>query len=188
MAIECSSAAERDLLQFIEVCRNGAARCAQHNARANPEAKEFQSRMQFISAYHFVLKTGRFWTPKPLPRRMKRMQMGACFYNAFSTILYRNDLYYTEGYAACRAPIPVLHAWLTDSKGNVIDPTWGSDGVAYLGTQFQKAYVIQRGFKTKRPGSLIDAWEYRWPLLTGEHDLDLAIRGGAPHVEAEVGV
>jgi len=187
MAIKCSSKAERDVLQFVELCNAGALQCAEANAKNNPGAKEFQARMRFVSSYDFVLKCGRFWTPAPLPRRVKKMQMGACFYNAFSTILYRNDIYYTEGYAACRAPIPVMHAWLTDSRGRVIDPTWGSDGVAYLGVQFQKAYVIQRGFKTKAPGSLIDAWEYHWPLLTGEHDLDLAIRGES-HVEAEVGV
>ncbi len=48
--------------------------------------------------------------------------MKACYYNCQTTLMRNPNLRYYEGFAF--NIIPMDHAWLIDSHGQVVDPTW----------------------------------------------------------------
>lgn len=76
-----------------------------------------------------------------------------CYYNAWSAAS-RNHLTYVEGFALVLGVIPTQHAWVVDSDGNFIDPTWGAQNrtapVPYIGIKFEQQFVtrsaIDNGF------------------------------------------
>jgi hypothetical protein len=106
----------------------------------------------------FILREGQFFRPKPLPRKIRRQASGRCFHNALLTSISRG-FPYVEGYALHSGKIPVLHAWNLDNDGFVIDTTWRPIGRSYLGVVLPVADAL------KWEGTLIDNWEYGWPLL-----------------------
>lgn len=117
---------------------------------------------------HFVLKNGRQWNNgHPLPDDVEPMKEKMCFKNAAQMAIDSNRFIYCEGYGL--SIIPVMHAWCLDKDGNVIDPTWASlpfeKGREYFGIAINTKYLIAHLCETERWGSLIDAWETRWPML-----------------------
>lgn len=124
----------------------------------------------YVSLGDFVLTNGRRFNPTlKLPPGIKCGRLGHCFRNAATLAIDRNDLIYCEGYAA--GVLPVLHAWLCDKDGNVIDPTWCRDvkGESYMGTEYfgvpiSQKYLIEHLCEHEKYG-LVDAWEARWPML-----------------------
>jgi len=83
------------------------------------------------------------------------------------------DYTYVEGYAF--GIIPIVHAWVVDSNGTVVDNTWREDLVesedrAYLGIPLKLSYVNKVIVRREKFG-VLDCWELEWPLMTGEHSL-----------------
>ena len=109
----------------------------------------------------FVLKNGQLFEPKMLPKKVRRGLMKECFRNA-ALLSMETSYQYVEGYAL--SIIPTIHAWCTDKKGRVIDPTW-EDGKEYYGIIFKDSYLLKYLLKYKRYG-LLENWENAYPLLT----------------------
>ncbi len=78
----------------------------------------------------------------PLPEYIERGIPKNCYYNCLELLRKHRDLTYCEGYAFTEdLPLPLFHAWLVNSKGEVIDPTWKT-GDAYLGVRFNTKWFI----------------------------------------------
>jgi len=89
-----------------------------------------------------VLECGRVMEPKPLPKNIKQGQPKGCYANSQRLVLKNRSLTYVEGYAmAADVSIPLQHAWLLDTDGYVIDPTWETPGCCYLGIAFRTAWI-----------------------------------------------
>jgi hypothetical protein len=117
----------------------------------------------------FVLKHGKAWTPRRLPKGVRRGEAKQCFGNAANLALGDESLYYVEGFAM--GVIPTLHAWCARIDGVVIDPTWASAkvplGKEYFGVPFKTDFLRKILLRRKSYG-VIDDLEGRWPLLRGE--------------------
>jgi hypothetical protein len=85
-----------------------------------------------------------------------------CFMNAYQ-LLHMPGLSYCEGFAM--GVIPMLHAWMIDEEGNVIDPTW-QDGVEYFGIELPTEFVIATVL-TRGAYGVLDNMEMGFPLLKG---------------------
>jgi hypothetical protein len=137
--------------------------------RESPRGKTFL----YASVFDFVVRHGRRFELAPWPALKKRGQMRECYTNATKMVFADSDLRYCEGIAYA-GTIPVLHAWVLQPDGKILDPTW-PDGEEYLGCVFRTKYlakcIARRGFW----GSLLDAWEEGFPLLTGAHPVSDAL-------------
>lgn len=135
--------------------------------------KQRRERSGILCTADFILKHGREFTPKPLPKNIKPGQPRHCFMNSMRWLLdlRRNTtgLTYCEGYAA--GIIPVLHGWLCNDKGEVIDRTWTPEGCGlgahYFGIPFKTDYVRERVIEAESWLSLLDDWQHRYPLQMG---------------------
>ena len=116
---------------------------------------------EYSSVEEFVLKHGKFYTPKELPKNVLEGKVKDCYMNAWHLATERKDLTYVEGYAA--SVIPVMHAWCVDKQGNVIDPTWGT-GKAYYGVPFTTDYIMKTAMRRKYFG-ILDNYQEGYPLL-----------------------
>jgi hypothetical protein len=77
-------------------------------------------------------------------------------------------LTYVEGFACSgglSVNLPLLHGWLSDGEGNVVDLTWEfPEDSAYFGVAFTADYVEE--CSGRRPiDSLLDARSDGWRLL-----------------------
>jgi hypothetical protein len=105
-----------------------------------PEAALFYERLN---------NEGRFYAPKPLPKRYKARPQKQCFKNAFDlAVKTRAALMYVEGFAFCY--IPTHHAWVVDDQGNVIDPTWAEIAVPYAERSYFGIVVPKKTLQEKR--------------------------------------
>lgn len=96
---------------------------------------------------------------RPMARR--------CFRNALELVLRRRDeLSYVEGYATLEiAPgLPILHAWAATADGAVVDPTWETPGVEFLGLRFRLEHAL-RLLSDRECFGLLDNPELGFPLL-----------------------
>jgi hypothetical protein len=98
-----------------------------------------------------------------------------CYRNAALVAQRRDDLIYCEGYAT--SVIPVMHAWLVDKQGNVIDNTWeggryddGKYPRAYFGIPIKRTYLV-RSLCNRKIYGVIDNWENEWPILKDDPSL-----------------
>jgi len=148
--------------------------------RASVEAaRRFQrtARGPYVCMEEFVLEHGRPFLPQRLPDDYTKGEPQQCYKNSQELIVFRHQvngdtLTYCEGYAA--GIIPVLHGWLVNQRGEVIDRTWTGKrrtsgaplAVEYYGVPFRSDYVRRMVVKSKSWLSLIDNWEDEWPLLT----------------------
>jgi hypothetical protein len=79
----------------------------------------------------------------PLPENIERGLPKNCYYNCFELLKNNFALTYCEGYALDpELPLPLIHAWLVDNDGKVIDPTWDDCNAAYLGIPFDTKWFI----------------------------------------------
>ncbi len=119
--------------------------------------------LKYWLLHELVLAEGRFMgTRSPLSEEYPRGRKRECFKNAYE-LTARNLLGYCEGFAM--GVIPVLHAWVVDRDGNVIDPTW-ADGAEYFGIEFKRDDVIRVALKTEYYG-MMDNPGMRHFLLRG---------------------
>ena len=122
----------------------------------------------------FVLKHGRPFTPRPLPKGIKPSELHLCFENN-QMALPGSDLVYCEGYALQKGLTrPTHHAWLSTRDGFVVDRTWTAKrlnlkkaaiplGVEYFGVPFNMIFVLHHSFHVGSYCSLLDASD-EWSL------------------------
>ena len=119
----------------------------------------------YYGFYDFVLREGRFFTPRPQPSDIRRGAAGEPFLNSLMNASTK-QLSYVEGYAVTESSsTSVLHAWNSGSDGFVVDTTWHPVGVAYLGVVIPNTLVYASTDEEGRIGSSIDNWRRHWPLL-----------------------
>jgi hypothetical protein len=90
------------------------------------------------------LRYGRDYRPAPsTPEWLRFGTMNRCFNNATLYAVGRDDVWYAEGYAVePELPLPVPHAWLVNSSGQVIDPTWpDTRDHTYFGVAFETSFL-----------------------------------------------
>lgn len=120
----------------------------------------------YNSMEDFLLRHGRFWTPRPLPSHIPQMTPKMCFENSFKLASRRKSLRYVEGIAV--GVIPMHHAWCADEDGNVIDPTWASTqtelGDAYFGVAFDINTV--RNIRHRECLAVLNNWKTGYKIFT----------------------
>jgi hypothetical protein len=129
----------------------------------------------FATIADIVLKFGRPFARRPLPKGRWRRGLGLCYANALQAAKTRRYVY-VEGYATGLAGgIPQHHAWVTDPRDFSVayDPTWGR-GAEYFGIPFRLDYLLKAYEESGHPG-VLDAWEMKWPLVSGEHRIENAV-------------
>lgn len=121
----------------------------------------------YRSLDELLLVHGRLFTPAPLSRRYRRLPERQCYANAFAMASVREELTYVEGYAVCDFGdgdlLPLQHAWCVTADGTVVDPTWPTPGVAYLGIPLGPG----RGAPSYGPGMTYDIDQLRPVLAEG---------------------
>lgn len=97
------------------------------------------------SQEQFLLTHGmEFTSDGIIPSKLRMGRMKECFRNSATVSVEWEDLCYCEGLAYRPGLIPVLHAWLVNSKGNVIDLTWkDAKDCEYYGVPFLRRYVLR---------------------------------------------
>lgn len=113
----------------------------------------------------WLLDNGRvFERWSPLPARVKRGPMKACYRNALKLAQRPGGRYvYMEGYATHY--IGTQHAWCYDRKtGLVVDPTW-ADGIDYIGVPVKAGYAAAMLRRNREP---VLNWMDGYPIQTGE--------------------
>ena len=123
-----------------------------------------QREWDFINMDDFILRKGTAWMNIDRNHSYGQGEMKECFFNAHRVAMH-HGLRYVEGYAA--GIIPVFHAWNLTEEGVVVDTTW-DDGKAYFGVELPLWYANRIMMERERYG-VLDAWEIKWPLITGEH-------------------
>jgi hypothetical protein len=104
------------------------------------------------------------------PRWLAHGKPKSCFLNATAIVLVRDDVAYVEGYALDpNIPIPLQHAWLVDSNGRVIDPTWADNkGHVYYGIAFKRDFLADALSKAGGECGMLNSGTMRRVRLTRE--------------------
>ncbi|BAZ47091.1 hypothetical protein NIES4102_41370 (plasmid) [Chondrocystis sp. NIES-4102] len=91
-----------------------------------------------------VLDLGVEMSFSPLPEDIKLGFQKGCYYNSFRVLVDNPDLIYCEGYALqSDLSLPLIHAWLVNEDGQIIDPTWNNCNTVYLGIPFNTEWFIK---------------------------------------------
>lgn len=129
-----------------------------------PAAKSEHLGLAYRGPADFVLRHGRWWTPRPRPAGLPQAMPRACYGNAIGgAVLY--GFRYVQGYAVHSAApdLPVPHAWNADAGGNVVDLTWNPVGIAYLGVELSAERADDGTWNGD--ADPLDDWRRGWPLL-----------------------
>ncbi|GLY42970.1 hypothetical protein Amsp01_089930 [Amycolatopsis sp. NBRC 101858] len=132
----------------------------------------------YSSIEALLLEQGRWFTPADLPDGAERGPERRCYANA-SLHSEVHGLIYVEGFALAASRLHTAHAWCTRPDGTVEDPTWGGDGLAYLGIPFTPTYLLEHEADAGAYAVLFDQHRTGWQLLT---------RGLPEHALAPVGL
>lgn len=104
-----------------------------------------KSYLKYGSHEAFVLAEGRPMEHlRPVPN-IERGELGQCYRNSLLFVTDNGrEFSYCEGWAySTRLPIPLQHAWVLNSEGKVIDPTWSDEEVYYYGVEFDFKFVAE---------------------------------------------
>jgi hypothetical protein len=113
---------------------------------------------RFSPTTAFILKHGRVMNViSPLHATVERGALGDCYMNA-GQLAWGTNVQYVEGYAVpASVAFPMMHAWLLDPEGRVIDPTW-EDGAAYFGVVIPNEAYSQCLMRTGYWGVFDNLW------------------------------
>lgn len=125
----------------------------------NPKGFLKRTSCQFVHDY------GWFYEPMELPIGVEPANENECYNNALNLALHDPSLIYVEGFCAGEGGLRIHHAWATNGDGRVIDNTWRTPGVVYVGVPFQCGFVSLTGLKNRGVGSLLDDFANDYPLL-----------------------
>lgn len=91
-----------------------------------------------------------------LPKNIVKGKLKSCFKNATHLALENSHLKYFEGYAISNFGIfPLLHAWVENEQGEVIDNTWNEPHKCfYFGVCFDHETLKEEIFKNEIYGLL----------------------------------
>jgi len=129
-----------------------------------------KSELKYVGIEDLVLQHGIHCKPFTFPANYERGKLKECYNNALDLALAHPNLTYVEGYAM--GVIPTPHAWCVDSQLNVYDPTWKADyGQRYFGIPFKTRFVLDT-VMAKGTYGVLENWEQKFPLLTGEIDIE----------------
>lgn len=142
---------------------------ASFNELAERNEKANNTQPHTINGYRsimdFVARNGRSFEPtNTLPNNVRRGIPRQCFANAARLVMRRPGFIYCEGYGLTL--IPVMHAWVIDGNGRVIDPTWTGQTIAseYFGIAICTDF-LRRTLAEQKHFGLIDAWESGYPMI-----------------------
>ena len=148
-----------------------------HHKELVGELIQFLNQLQCVEnadgATSLILKYGRDF--RALVNTPPWLQIGEphqCFSNAAAQAIAREDVFYAEGYALePELPIPIQHAWLVNSEGWVIDPTWKTTkGHMYFGMVFSRRFVTKMLGQTRgEAGILVNLHILRRQFRLFEH-------------------
>jgi hypothetical protein len=95
---------------------------------------------KYSSFEELILDCGRAMTKiSPLS---EKGQPKSCYLNCYQLASKLPDITYCEGYALSNyLDLPIAHAWLLTSNGEVIDPTWEEEASAYYGVAFRYRWI-----------------------------------------------
>jgi len=128
--------------------------------------------LAFATTRELVVRHGRAYIIRPLPRGRWSHEPQACYANALHAAIARKWVY-VEGFAIPKSGgLAVLHAWVSNpqNSGVAYDPTWRA-GREYFGIPFRLDYVLRMCEKSGHVG-VLDVWELGWPLLRGEDRIE----------------
>lgn len=120
--------------------------------------------LAYSSTEDMVLKEGRNFNPAPKPDNIKQGEPKQCYKNASDLALKDSNLTYVEGYALMSSDIdlPIAHAWVVDSEGNVIDNTWKDEGRSYLGIPLKTKFLTEQLIESGVYGLISGSENNRW--------------------------
>ncbi|MDJ0718464.1 MAG: hypothetical protein QNJ54_30270 [Prochloraceae cyanobacterium] len=102
----------------------------------------YQPDWKYQSFEELILKIGVDLKAIDLPEDIELGMPKSCYWNCQQIIKKQPDLIYCEGYALIKeVPLPFKHAWLINSDKKVIDPTWETPGLEYIGIPFNNKWV-----------------------------------------------
>lgn len=97
---------------------------------------------KYAGVEDIVLSYGVEMSAIPLPVNVPPGRQKTCYHTCQSISFSRKDLTYVEGYAlSAEVPFAAEHAWLINTNGEVIDPTWNPPGLAYLGIPLKTKWL-----------------------------------------------
>lgn len=143
--------------------------------------KRLQPHENMFGATTAILKYGQvFKLPEKKPDWLQISEPRNCFNNATACAVTRPDIHYAEGYAlAPDLPIPVQHAWLVDSEGQVLDPTWpDTQDHVYFGIAFRRQFVIEMLTSNADQAGLLVNMHLLRKHFSHASELEEAIRAG----------
>ncbi len=113
------------------------------NIHKNPDWK-------YQSYEELILDCGLAMKGKPRSSDIYLGRPKSCYYNCQQLVFTNEELIYIEGYALAQdLNLPLSHAWLMNSNGDGVDPTWETPGAAYFGvslsTNWVKSFLTRRG-------------------------------------------
>ncbi|WP_329072528.1 hypothetical protein [Amycolatopsis sp. NBC_01480] len=133
-----------------------------------------------------LLSHGRWFRPAPMPSDRPLGVEGLCFANAAQHAA-RFGLAYVEGYALASGVVGLPHAWCAHPDGTVEDPTWNTDGHAYLGIPFTELYLREQEQRGNINQLLFEQHLNGWDLLRDGVDGAIAANVGRPYTTASNG-
>lgn len=133
--------------------------------RAMAGAYPSQPGRRHASIEALVLEHGRWFTPAPLPPGRPLGVPQRCYGNA-TVHSETYGLVYVEGFAIHTSGFPAAHAWCARPDSTVEDPTWDTDGHAYLGLPFTADYLRDHETRFGTHTVLFDQHRTGWDLLT----------------------
>ncbi|MDJ0726229.1 MAG: hypothetical protein QNJ38_14035 [Prochloraceae cyanobacterium] len=124
--------------------------------KINPPSKDWK----YGGFEELVLDLGVSSEAIPLPNDIELGQPKNCYFNCREIIKERSDLIYCEGFALVQdLPLAFSHAWLLDSQGKAIDPTWETPGIEYMGVPFNNQWAIDFIEQRKYPEEYLSVFE-----------------------------
>lgn len=125
---------------------------------------------RFYNLTDLVLTLGTGFHGNERPDWCEQMEPNQCYANCNELVVMAENLTYYEGWAMTdRIILPVLHAWVVDETGKVIDPTWDHpENAAYFGVPLDWRIRMESNERSGYNAVLDSDWMAdSWFLLEG---------------------